>query len=119
MFHDVVVTPFVTLDRQANMKTYTRKSSRKTSQPIKLCDYVLDNKVKYSIDKTVNYSNLNKENFVFSTNLNKIVEPKTFNEAAKNRKWIDAMNLEIEELNRNNTYEVVELPARRREIGSK
>ncbi|PWA87049.1 calmodulin-related protein [Artemisia annua] len=36
MFHDVVITPVVTPDRQANMRTYTRKSSRKTSQPVKL-----------------------------------------------------------------------------------
>ncbi|PWA83654.1 ribonuclease H-like domain-containing protein [Artemisia annua] len=77
MFHDVVITPVVTPDRQANMRTYTRKSSRKTSQPVKLSDYVLDNKVKYSIDKTVNYSHLSRENFVFSTNLNKIVNKKS------------------------------------------
>ena len=54
MFHNVVVTP----DREANLRTYTGKSSRKISQPVKLNDYVWDKKVKYSIDKYVNYSNL-------------------------------------------------------------
>ena len=119
MFHDVVVTPVVTPEREANMRTYTRKSSRKTNQPIRFNDYVLNSKVKYSINKSVNYSNLNRENYVFSTNLNKIVEPKTYSEAAKNPKWIDAMDSEVEALHRNNTYEIVELPAGRRAIGCK
>ncbi|GKB46820.1 putative nucleotidyltransferase, ribonuclease H, partial [Tanacetum coccineum] len=59
-----------------------RRSSRKTTLPRKLGDYVLDKKVKNSIDKSVNYVHLSKDNFVFATSIKKIIEPKTYLEAA-------------------------------------
>ncbi|PWA44976.1 Leucine-rich repeat-containing N-terminal, type 2 [Artemisia annua] len=55
MFHETIITPVVTPERLANMRTYTRHSSRKSVPPVKLSDYVLDGKVKYGIDKSVNY----------------------------------------------------------------
>ncbi|GJV43753.1 putative RNA-directed DNA polymerase [Tanacetum coccineum] len=51
------------------------------------------------------------ENFSFVTNLNKTVEPKSYKEAVLDSKWIDAMNAEIEALNRNNTWTITELPS--------
>ncbi|GJU54342.1 hypothetical protein Tco_1228056 [Tanacetum coccineum] len=54
-------------------------------------------------DKVVNYSELSIENFVFTTSLNKIHEPSTYVEAIKDNRWVDAMNQEIEALNRNHT----------------
>ncbi|GKC79901.1 putative RNA-directed DNA polymerase [Tanacetum coccineum] len=57
-------------------------------------DYVVDKKVKYGIDKSVNYANLSKDNFVFATSLNKIIKPKTYLEAASDHrkpmgcKWV-------------------------------
>ncbi|GJU92472.1 putative RNA-directed DNA polymerase [Tanacetum coccineum] len=101
------------------LKFFTRKSSRKTKLPTKLGDFVLDKKVKYGLDKYVNYSNLSRENYVFSTNLNKIYEPKTYNEACKDNRWIDAMNLEMEALNRNGTWFITELPKDKKAIGCK
>ncbi|PWA37041.1 hypothetical protein CTI12_AA594340 [Artemisia annua] len=56
MFHETIITPVVTPERLANMRTYKRHSSRKSVPPVKLSDYVLDGKVKYGIDKSVNYS---------------------------------------------------------------
>ena len=46
MFHDTIITRVVTPERLANMRTYTRHSSRKSVPPVKLSDYVLDGKVK-------------------------------------------------------------------------
>ncbi|GKA84810.1 ribonuclease H-like domain-containing protein [Tanacetum coccineum] len=71
-----------------------RRSSRMTNMPNKLSDFKLDTKVKYSIDKHVNCSNLSLKNYNFSTSINKLVEPKTFDEALKDirkpigSKWV-------------------------------
>ncbi|GJZ66033.1 hypothetical protein Tco_0622729 [Tanacetum coccineum] len=56
------------------------------------------------IDNHVSYSKLSLENFIFSTSINKIREPKTHDEASSDIKWIEAMNLEMEALNRNGTW---------------
>ncbi|GKB95535.1 hypothetical protein Tco_0981672 [Tanacetum coccineum] len=85
-------------DSQSNL---LRRSSRKTTLPRKLGDYVLYKKVKNSIDKSVNYAHLSKDNFVFSTSLNKIIEPKTYLEVANAHRWVEAMNQELEALSRN------------------
>ncbi|GKA24822.1 hypothetical protein Tco_0710855, partial [Tanacetum coccineum] len=80
-----------------------RKSSRTSKLPSKHSDFVIDRKVRYRIDKHVNYSNLSKENYCFSTNLNKNIKPKSFHKACTNKDWVVAMNEEIEALHRNET----------------
>ncbi|GJR53416.1 ribonuclease H-like domain-containing protein [Tanacetum coccineum] len=71
-----------------------RRSSRPHRMPAKFDNYVLDKNVKYDINFVVNYSNLSIDNFVFTNNLNKIHEPKTFAKAANDprkaigSKWI-------------------------------
>ncbi|GJT65299.1 ribonuclease H-like domain-containing protein [Tanacetum coccineum] len=95
-FNEMFEAPNVVLDSQSGFNP--RRSSRKTSMPKKLSDFKLDTKVKYSIDKQVNYSNLSLENYNFSTSLNKIIEPKTFDEASKYIRWVEAMNLEMDAL---------------------
>ncbi|GJT07296.1 putative RNA-directed DNA polymerase [Tanacetum coccineum] len=90
----------------------------KTSMPAKLSDFEVDTKVKYNIDRQVNYSKLSEENYNFSTNLNKISEPKTYSEAANDIKWIEVMNQEMEALNRNGTWVITDLPIGRKPIGA-
>nr|GEX58636.1 putative reverse transcriptase, RNA-dependent DNA polymerase, Gag-polypeptide of LTR copia-type [Tanacetum cinerariifolium] len=87
-----------------------RRSSRQTKLPIKLNDYVLNSKVKYGIEKFVNYSNLKGLNLCFATTLNKSIEPSCLSDALSDRNWVDAMNNEIETLNRNNTWTECDLP---------
>nr|GEU29321.1 ribonuclease H-like domain-containing protein [Tanacetum cinerariifolium] len=94
-----------------------RRSSRKTSMPKKFSDFKVDTKVKYSIDKQVNYSNISLENSNFSTSLNKIVEPITFDKALKDIRWVEAINLEMDALNKNGTWVITELFIRRKPIG--
>ncbi|GJW88262.1 ribonuclease H-like domain-containing protein, partial [Tanacetum coccineum] len=72
-----------------------------------------------SLRRQVNYSKLSIENYNFSTSLNKISEPKTYSEAAKDIRWIEAMNQEMEALNRNGTWIIVDLPIGRKPIGGK
>nr|GEU69058.1 putative reverse transcriptase, RNA-dependent DNA polymerase, Gag-polypeptide of LTR copia-type [Tanacetum cinerariifolium] len=116
-FNEMFQTPDVIPDSQSDFNP--RRSSRKTNMPKKLSDFKTDTRVKYSIDKQVNYSNLSLENFNFSTSLNKIVKPKTFDEASKDARWVVAMNLEMEALNMNGTWIITELPIGRKPIGSK
>ncbi|GKA52735.1 putative RNA-directed DNA polymerase [Tanacetum coccineum] len=47
------------------------------------------------------------------------LKPKTFDEASKDIRWVEAMNLEMEALNRNGTWVITELPVGRKPIGSK
>ncbi|GKC47944.1 putative RNA-directed DNA polymerase [Tanacetum coccineum] len=96
-----------------------RRSSIKTSLPSRLKDYEIQGKVKYGLDRYVNYTKLNAENYSFETNLNKTIQPKTYKEASTDSKWVEAMNLEMEALYRNGTWELTILPKGRKAIGSK
>lgn len=87
-----------------------RRSTRSKQIPKKLDGFKLDGKVKYGIEKVINYSKLFFNAKCFISSLNKSVEPKSFVEACKDINWVNAMNLEIEALNRNGTWLVVDLP---------
>ncbi|KAJ0454407.1 putative RNA-directed DNA polymerase [Helianthus annuus] len=96
-----------------------RKSSRKVVFPKRFDEFVVEGKVKYGVEKVVNYSNLSVDNMCLVSSLNKSVEPSSYNEAIKDPRWIEAMNCEMEALNRNNTWVVVDLPKGRKPIGCK
>ncbi|GKB53670.1 VIER F-box protein 2, partial [Tanacetum coccineum] len=91
-----------------------RKSSRTSKLSTKLSNFVLDDKVKYGINKHVNYSNLSKEDYYFSTNLNKTLKPSSYHEACTNKDWVATMNTKMEALNRNNTWVITDLPPNRK-----
>ncbi|KAJ0912392.1 putative RNA-directed DNA polymerase [Helianthus annuus] len=96
-----------------------RRSTRSSVLPKRLDDFIIEGKVKYGLEKVVNYTNLTKENICFTSVLNKSVEPRFYHEACKDPNWVSAMNAEIEALNRNNTWDLVELPHDRKPIGCK
>nr|GEY40923.1 ribonuclease H-like domain-containing protein [Tanacetum cinerariifolium] len=73
----------------------------------------------HGIDKVVNYTNLSMGNFMFTTSLNKIHEPSTYAEAVNDIRWVEAINQEIEALNRTITWEITHLPNNKNPIGSK
>ncbi|KAJ0919654.1 putative RNA-directed DNA polymerase [Helianthus annuus] len=104
---------------QSEGTSAVRKSSRRVVVPKHFQDFVLNAKVKYSIDKVVNYSHLSSDNFCFTTSLNKTVEPSCYEEAAKDPRWIEAMNKEMDALFRNNTWVLADLPHDRKAIGCK
>ncbi|KAM0071898.1 putative RNA-directed DNA polymerase [Helianthus debilis subsp. tardiflorus] len=96
-----------------------RKSSRNVSMPKRFDEFVVEGKVKYGIEKVVSYAHLSYDNKCFVAGLNKVCEPTCYDEAAKNDKWVDAMNSEMEALYRNNTWILVDLPKGRKPIGCK
>ncbi|GKE03663.1 putative RNA-directed DNA polymerase, partial [Tanacetum coccineum] len=57
-----------------------RRSSRQSVFPNNYNDFVVESKVKYSLEKYVGYSKLNTENYYFITQLNKNGEPKSSGE---------------------------------------
>lgn len=84
-----------------------RRSTRTSTQPKRFNDFVLNNKVKFSVDKVVNYSQLSAENYCFVSNLNKTNEPSNYKEAMLDNRWVEAMNAEMEALYRNETFSPV------------
>ncbi|GJW13503.1 putative nucleotidyltransferase, ribonuclease H [Tanacetum coccineum] len=96
-----------------------RRSSRQTKSPSSLNDFVVEGKVKYGIERVVNYANLNHDNYCFASALNKSVEPTSYEEAILDSNWIDAMIFKIEALNENHTWEITDLPPNRKAIGNK
>ncbi|GJR41783.1 ribonuclease H-like domain-containing protein [Tanacetum coccineum] len=74
---------------------------------------------KYGLEKYVSYSNMSTPNMYFSTNLNKSFEPNTFYKALKDTRWVEAINNEIEALNRNNTWTICDRSKGRKPIGYK
>nr|GEY11963.1 hypothetical protein [Tanacetum cinerariifolium] len=107
------------LDNGSQVLPAARRSSRPSKMPPKFNDYLVGRNVKYGPEKYVSYANLNTSNYCLSTNLNTSFEPNTYYEAVKNTKWIEAMNNEIEALNRNDTETVYDLPKGRKHVGSK
>ncbi|GAU32405.1 hypothetical protein TSUD_220940 [Trifolium subterraneum] len=55
----------------------------------------------------------------FHLAFNAEAEPVNFEDAVKSKKWLDAMNEEIESIERNNTWELVDLPHGKKAIGVK
>nr|GEV34384.1 hypothetical protein [Tanacetum cinerariifolium] len=96
-----------------------RRSERNTRPPVRFNDYILNFNVKYGIEKYVSYSRLSSVNMCFAVSLNKSVEPTCLIEALSDPNWVEAMNNEIEALNRNNTWTVCDLLVGRKPIGSK
>nr|GEU53100.1 ribonuclease H-like domain-containing protein [Tanacetum cinerariifolium] len=81
-------------------------------------DYVMDSKVKFGLEKFVNYKNLGSKTFFFVIELNKSIEPKSFWEASKDHHWVVAKNNKMNALYNNKTWEITELPKGRKAIGS-
>ncbi|GJX90484.1 ribonuclease H-like domain-containing protein [Tanacetum coccineum] len=96
-----------------------RRSSRPTKMPAKFNDFMLDSKLKYGIEKHVNYSKLNTVNYCFATTLNKSIEPTTYYEDVKDVRWVEAINNEIEALIKNNTWTLTDLPIGKKTIDNK
>ena len=47
------------------------------------------------------------------------IEPKNFEEANKDKYWVNAMNEELDQIEKNNTWELVPRPTKKNVIGSK
>ncbi|GKC37494.1 ribonuclease H-like domain-containing protein, partial [Tanacetum coccineum] len=96
-----------------------RRYSRHTKLHTSLNDFIIDGKVKYGVEIVVNYANVSSDNLCFASSLNKSVEPTCYEDAILANNWIDAMNVEIKALNKNQTWIITDLPANRKPISCK
>ncbi|XP_076923135.1 uncharacterized protein LOC143585177 [Bidens hawaiensis] len=101
---------------EENIPTVPRRSTRNVVFRKTLNDFVIEGKVKYGLEKVINYSNLSVHNMCFASVLNKSCEPRNFHEAVNDPNWMIAINNELEALHRNDTWDLVELPPNRKTI---
>ncbi|GAU41877.1 hypothetical protein TSUD_367420 [Trifolium subterraneum] len=102
MFDDVHTTTVETNESEV------RRSTRTRTHPARFNDCIItgDNEI-------------NVEGYLVHLAFNAEAEPVNFEDAVKNEKWLSAMNEETESIERNNTWELVDLPHSKKAIGVK
>lgn len=73
--------------------------------------------VKYPIVNFVKTEHLPKLLKTFSNQLSSVAIPEKLEDACENKNWVDAMNVEMEALEKNNTWELVNLPSGKKPVG--
>ena len=74
---------------------------------------------KHPMASYLNYEKIKPECRSFLSKLSEYIEPKNFNQASQDERWIQAMKQEIKALKENNTWKIVELPKGMHAVGSK
>ncbi|XP_055824514.1 uncharacterized protein LOC129893047 [Solanum dulcamara] len=96
-------------------------SGRGTKPPLWMKKFVSINihEGPYSVDKYPFYENITSTYKAYLSKMSHITEPQSYIEAASDPKWIEAMNVEIQALQDNQTWKVVDLPKGKKPIGCK
>jgi len=103
-----------------------RRSTRVVSKPRWMHDFVTavvhsshTKKLHYPAANQVFYKHLNPHFQAFLSTLDAQQDPDTFQEAVQHQHWCDAMNIELQALERNGTWSLAKLPKGKRAIGCK
>ncbi|OIT22799.1 hypothetical protein A4A49_64270, partial [Nicotiana attenuata] len=104
-----------------------RKSGRVSKPPIWLTGYVHPSLPStsastlslYPIHQFISYSRISRTSQSYLASFSSDNKPTSFSQAVKDDRWIKAMKLDIEALEQNNTWEVVNLPPGKVPIGCK
>ncbi|PWA59979.1 serpin [Artemisia annua] len=106
----------------------TRTSTRTKKLPTKLNDYhhklpktTVNHISKHHFSNFINYNNIqhNPHHRHLINTINHTTEPHTYNQAAKDPKWVEAISKEIQALESNGTWEITLLPPDKQPIGCK
>ena len=73
----------------------------------------------HPISHFVSYDKISHKHRCFLTNLDTAPIPQNFKEALRDENWKIAMNEEMSALNKNKTWEIVELPQDKKPVGCK
>lgn len=73
----------------------------------------------YNIDKYISYDHINSGCKAYLSKISQVTEPQTYEKAVSDPRWIKAMEDEIQALQDNQTWEVVDLPKGKTPIGCK
>lgn len=97
-----------------------RTSTRRSHQPIRMKDYVTnmsESICPLSLAKHVSYDHLSSRYQAYLSHMSATIEPKSYEEAIKDHKWVEAMQQEIAALEDNASWTVMELPPGKKAIG--
>ncbi|KAL0297014.1 UNVERIFIED_CONTAM: Retrovirus-related Pol polyprotein from transposon RE1 [Sesamum radiatum] len=94
-----------------------RRSQRESKQPAWLNDYVCH--CTCNSDSACIPSTFSPAHISFVALLSSMQEPRTYYQASKDDKWVEAMNQELTALEKNDTWDLVELPPGKKAIGSR
>ena len=95
-------------DNEPNLPIALRKGTKKcTQRPL------------YPLSHFMSYEKLSHNHKTFLTHLNTIAIPKTVSEALSHVEWRNAIKVEMEALEKNKTWELVELPKEKSLVGCK
>jgi Reverse transcriptase (RNA-dependent DNA polymerase) len=94
-----------------------RRSTRVSQPPTKMRDYITY-KVRYPIENFISYENITKEYKAYLASI-KNNESKSFGEAISQPVWYKAMREELDALEKNETWEIINLPNGKKIVGCK
>lgn len=96
-----------------------RRSNHDKKVPFRFNGFVVEGKHMFGIKYYFGYAKLSDEPMWFSMNLNKSFKLSCFIKIAKYPKFVRFVNDEMEALNQNGTWIIIDLPKRRKRIGCK
>ena len=100
--------PEAQVDQNLDLPIALRKGTRTcTQQPL------------YPLSNFLSFEKFSPTHKTFLTNLNSTPTPSSVSEALSDRKWKQAMDVEMEALNKNRTWELVTLPTGKKPVGCK
>nr|XP_016478170.1 PREDICTED: uncharacterized protein LOC107799560 [Nicotiana tabacum] len=118
-----VITSFPTPHIAETYPNSLRRSQRESKEPIWLTYYdtirKLVNTVLYPIQNYVSYDNLSPSYQAYLGIFSSVVDPRIFQEASKDARWVEVMQIELQALQDNKTWELVPLPQGKTTIGCK
>ena len=108
---------------------HIRRSQRQRHPPQHLSEYVcslssssidtITSSISYPISSFHSFSNLSPSHHAYSLSVTHNSEPHTYLEASKHECWNNAMKFELDALERNGTWILVDLPENVKPIGNK
>lgn len=79
--------------------------------------YSMDSSTDHPISEVLSYSALSDSYLIFINAVNKIPEPHTYAQAQQIQEWCDAMGIEIQALEENETWIICSLPPGKKAVG--
>lgn len=104
-------------NNQASDKIH--KSLRHKSKHVYLQDYHCESRETAHWFNLIQFNALSSLHKQIVKNHDEYTEPRSYLEASKNSKWVEAMDKELKALSQNHTWDVVSLPPGKKPIGNK